>query len=70
MPVVDGKTAKGANKDLLHLLHLALMERGLFNISTPMTEKEIDLAVKAVDDALSELARPIEQIWPELVGNP
>jgi len=74
VPVVDGKTAQNANKDILHLLHLNLLkrgifvpERGLFNISTPMTEKEIDTAVKAVDDSMSELRPYIEEIWPELV---
>lgn len=75
IPVIDGKTAKKvANQDILHLLHLALMERGifvparnLFVISTPMTEKEIDMAIKAVDDALNELRPYIEQLWPELI---
>jgi len=76
--VEDGKTAKAvANQDILPLLHLALLERGifmasrgLFAISTPMTGKEIDLAIKAVEDALSELRPNIEQIWPELIGTP
>lgn len=77
VPIMDGKTAAEGNKDVLHLLHLALMERGLFsasrgllNISTPMTEREIDMAIKAVDDSLSEMLPYIEQIWPELVGVP
>ncbi len=59
VPIVDGKTAYEANKNIPHLLHLALMERGifssvrgLFNISTPMAESEIDMAIKAVDDSL------------------
>jgi len=74
--VIDGKTAKKvANQDILHLLHLALMERGifiasrgLFAISTPMTDKEISLTIKAIDDALSKLRPYIEHIWPELIG--
>lgn len=78
IPVMDGKTAKkAANQDILHLLHLALMERGIFMaargmfaISTPITEKEINLTTRAVEDALSELRPDIEQIWPELIGTP
>ena len=77
VPVVDGKTAHKANKDTSHLLHLALMERGifsseggLFNTSTPMTDREIDIAIKAVDDSLNEMLPYIKQIWPELIGMP
>ncbi len=78
VPVTDGKTSQQANDAaLLHLLHLAVMERGifmpgrgLFVVSTPMTEKEIDLAISAVDDVLSELRPHIEQIWPEFIGTP
>ena len=76
VPVVDYKTSQETNKDLLLLLHLALQERGIYlpegshlAVSTPMTEKEIDTAVKAVDDAMTELKSSIEQIWPELVGS-
>ena len=75
VPVVDGKTGRGSNKEILTLLNLALLERGIlrpercmFNISTPMTEREINTAVKAVDDSLSELKPYIKEIWPELVG--
>jgi len=77
VPVVDGKTSAEANKDILHLFHLALMgkgifsvSRGLFAISIPMTEKEIDTAVKAVEATLSDLLPSIEQLWPELIGTP
>jgi len=78
VPVIDGKTSQQANDGaLLHLLQLAVMERGifmpgrgLFVMSTPMTEKEIDVAIGAVDDALNELRPYIEQIWPELIGVP
>ena len=76
-PVIDGKTATQANKDLLHLFHLAIMERGIFApdralycISTPMGQKEVDTAVKAIDDAMGELKPLVEQIWPELAGEP
>ena len=73
VPVVDLKTAQETNKDVLLLLHLALQERGIYlpegshlAVSTPMTEKEIDIAVNAVDDSMTELKPYIEEIWPEL----
>ena len=77
VPVVDGRTSRESNNpDLLHLFHLSLInrgiftpDRGLFCISSPMTEKEIGAAVQAVDDAVAELKPYIEQIWPELVGS-
>jgi len=74
-PVVDGKSAREANKDLLHLFYLAMQERGCFSaarglyvMSTPMTQREIDTAVKAVEDTLAELKPIIEELWPELIG--
>ncbi|MGB2876901.1 MAG: aminotransferase class III-fold pyridoxal phosphate-dependent enzyme, partial [Dehalococcoidales bacterium] len=74
-PVINGKTAREANKDLLHLYYLAMLERGCFSasrglyvMSTPMTQKEIDTAVKAVDDVMTELKPTIEELWPELIG--
>jgi len=74
-PMVDGKSAREANKQLLHLFYLAMLQRGIFSasrglyvMSTPMTQKEIDTAIKACDDSLTELKPYIEQIWPELVG--
>jgi hypothetical protein len=33
-----------------------------------MTQKEIDIAVKAVDDVMTELKPTIEALWPELIG--
>ena len=74
--MVDGKTAKQiANQNVMQLLNLALMQRGifiagrgLFAISTLMTEKEVTLAIGAVEDALTELKPHIKEIWPELVG--
>ncbi|MFQ5997081.1 MAG: aspartate aminotransferase family protein [Dehalococcoidales bacterium] len=74
-PVVNGKSAREANKDLQHLFYLAMQERGMFSaarglyvMSTPMTPKEIDAAVKAVDDVVTELKPTIEDLWPELIG--
>ena len=77
VPVVDGRTGAEANKDIIHLLHLALMERGIFiasrgmfDTTIPMTDKEIDIAIKAVDDSLTEMLPYIQQLWPELIGTP
>lgn len=74
-PVVDFKTAQTGRKELMHLVHLGLLERGillpargLFALSTQMTEKEIDVAIKAMDDVMTELNPIIEQAWPELMG--
>jgi glutamate-1-semialdehyde 2,1-aminomutase len=74
-PVVDAKMARESNKDLLHLFYLAMLERGIFSaargmyvFSTPMTQKEIDTAIKAVDAVMVELKPTIEDLWPELIG--
>lgn len=74
-PVVDGKTAKAANKEILPLIQFAMLERGIFipvkgqfSISTPMSETEIKTALNAFEDCLIELLPYIEAIWPELVG--
>jgi glutamate-1-semialdehyde aminotransferase len=74
VPVIDGKTSREANQDLKRLLHLALMARGIplplrgqFSITTPMTEKDIEIAIEAIDDSLRELKPYIEQLWPQLL---
>ena len=77
VPVVDGRTARESNNpDLMHLFHLSLLnrgiftpDRGLFCISSPMTEKETTAAVQAVEDTVTELKPHIERIWPELIGS-
>jgi len=73
-PVVDFKTAQTNRKELIHMIHLGLLERGiflpargLFAVSLPMTAKEINWAINAVHDVLIELKPIIEQAWPELV---
>ena len=72
---IERKAAREANKELLHLYYLGMLERGCFSaarglyaMSTPMTQKEVDTAVKAVDDLMTELKPTIEEIWPELIG--
>ena len=73
-PVVDFRTAQTGQKQLMHLVHLGLLKRGiflpargLFNISTPMTEKDIDTTVSAMDDVMTELKPLIKQVWPNLM---
>ncbi len=76
VPVVDGHTARDlTNKEILHLFHLSLLNRGImtperamFCISSPMTERDIATALKAVEDAVQELKPDVERIWPELIG--
>jgi len=55
-------------------LHLCMIQRGIFPasrqmycISTPMTEKEIDLAVEALSDTLKELKPIIEADYKHLL---
>jgi len=74
-PVVDGKSASETNRELLHLYYLAMLGRGIFTpsrglhvLSTPMTQKEVDVALKAAGDVLAEIKPTIENIWPELIG--
>jgi len=74
-PVIDGKSSRETNKQLLQLYYLAMLERniftparGLYAMSSPMTQKEINTAVKAAEDVLTELKPHIEDLWPELIG--
>lgn len=74
-PVVDFQTAQTGRNQLMHLVHLGLLKRGiflpargLFNISTPMTEKDIDTAVVAMDDVMTEMKPLIEKVWPDLTN--
>ena len=73
--IVDGRSAGEANKDLLHLFYLAMLEQGIFSaargmyvMSTPMTQGEINVAVGAVEEVMVELKPTIEEVWPELIG--
>jgi len=76
VPVVDGHTSRNTtNKDVLHLIHLSLINRGVLTpdramlcISAPMTDKEVKMAIGAVEDTISELKPYVEKIWPDLVG--
>jgi len=63
------------DKDVVRLFHLAMLNRGMFvakrnmyNVSTPMTETEINKAITATADALSELKPFLKEIAPQLLG--
>lgn len=76
VPVVDGYTARDTtNKEVLHMFHLSLVNRGIltperamFCISAPMSDREVMFAVDAVADVVQGMKPYIEDIWPELVG--
>jgi glutamate-1-semialdehyde 2,1-aminomutase len=66
--------AMGRARDLPRLLHLELMNRGvfcatrgLFSVSTPMTEAEIDRAAEAVAGTLQLLKPHAAEVAPHLV---
>ncbi len=72
--VVDARSAQAANKEIMHLFYLGMLERGIFSasrgmyvMSTPMRRKEIETALAAAEDLLKELKPVIEEIWPELI---
>jgi glutamate-1-semialdehyde 2,1-aminomutase len=64
-----------ADRDVLRLFHLAMLNRGVFipargffSVTVPMTEVEIDKAASATADALAELKPLIEEIAPQLIA--
>lgn len=61
-PVRDYRSAARTDRRLRALLHLALLNRGVFcgsrlnfNTSTPMTEETVDVAVRSLVEAVDEL---------------
>ena len=63
------------DREISRLFHLAMLnrdifaaKRGAYHVSTPMTQTEIDKAVTATADALSELKPFIKEIAPQLMG--
>lgn len=61
--ITDYRSAARGLKELVPLLHLALLNRGIFTstrnslcISTPMIEVDVDQAVRAFKDSLSDLS--------------
>jgi glutamate-1-semialdehyde 2,1-aminomutase len=75
-PVFDAQTAFFTqDRDLLRLFHLSLMNkgifipnRGFFSVSTPMSEVEIDKAVQATAETLTELKPLMQEIAPQLIS--
>lgn len=72
--VKDWRGAATGRLDIRELFHLLLMDkgifaasRGMFNISTPMSEKEINEASTAVKSCLLELIPYIEKAAPMLI---
>lgn len=72
--VKDWRTATTARVDMRAMLHLLLMDkgifsapRGMFNISTPMGEKEIMEVRTALRDSLIELKPYIGKMAPGLI---
>jgi len=63
------------DRDLLRLFHLAMItkdmfvpRRGMYNISMPMTETEINKAVTATAEVLSDMKPLIKEVAPQLIG--
>jgi len=75
-PVFTASTAYFTmDRDVLRLFHLSMMNKGLFigsrgffSISTPMSRAEIDKAIEATADCLTELKPLIQEIAPQLIG--
>jgi glutamate-1-semialdehyde 2,1-aminomutase len=73
--IKDWRSAAPARIDIRTILHLMLMNRGIFavsrtmfNISTAMGEKEVTEAGSAVKSCLLEMKPYIEKMAPELIS--
>jgi len=62
------------DKDILRLFHLGMLnrgihmpKRGMYSLSTPMTDTEINKAVAATSDTISDLKPLIKDIAPQLM---
>jgi len=62
------------NYEVMALVHLGLMEkginiapRGMSSVSTTMTEKEIDAYITAFDQCLGEVKPFIKETAPDLI---
>lgn len=73
--VRDWRGAATGRVDIIRMLHLLLLDKGVFtaprgsfNISTPMGEKELDEAKTALRDCLLELRPYIEKTSPDLIS--
>jgi len=73
-PVTDYRSAQRANARVMDLVHLELLERGIYiaprglcALSTPMSAKEVDGFVSAFEEALAAVRPCIEALAPELL---
>ncbi len=74
-PLRSARDAATMPNELRNLLHLALINRGVFtsrsnmmNTSTVMSDADVNNAIQAFQDALLELRPMIESEFPELIG--
>jgi len=74
-PVTRAAVSTDEGMDIKRLFHLAVLSRGMFtqkrvqyNVSTPMTQAEINEAIAATADGLLELKPLIKEIAPHLIG--
>jgi len=63
------------DRDILRLFHLTMLtkdmfvpRRGMYNISMPMTETEMNKAVQATAEVLSDMKPLIKEVAPQLIG--
>lgn len=71
----DYRSASQANKEVMTLVHLELLERGIYIaprgmcvLSTPMSEKEVDAFIAAFEDSLVAVKPFVENTAPELLA--
>ena len=74
-PVTNAAISASQDMDIKQLFHLVMLNRGMFtqkrvqyNVSVPMTRTEINEAIAATADGLSELRPLIKEIAPQLIG--
>jgi glutamate-1-semialdehyde 2,1-aminomutase len=70
----DAARRAGKNKPLLRLLHLQLANlgvhsapRGMYIVSTPMSQKEVDQAIGAFKETLALVKPAVQEGWPHLM---
>lgn len=73
-PVTDYRSAAAADKELNFLLHLGLLEQGVFtirrgmsNLSTPMTDAEVERFGNALAASLEEIRPALAERRPDLL---
>jgi len=72
--IYNYRTASTADKEIMRLLHIHLLNKGVFmaprgagNLSTPMDKKEIKFFIEALNEALSEAKPYIRKFNPTLL---